>query len=324
MPSRRRMSWLIGAVLLAGCGGVSAPTGQPTHQAIARSAALPSQLSSQAAPARSSGSCYPGWERRDLAQVVQTKTPSPTVTISANLGNGPRLTAASLPLWLGQSSETSDQTAGLLRGWHLGVTEATRDSTELHLVMTAGDGPVSFGRPELELVYATPRPTPSQAALLRQAAMPTTGPLTWLVPIPAGNPKTSVASAVAALGKQVGDAGSGGVPMAVAELSSAPGAPGWQTYAGPFNPATLLQPGTFCTAGMGWVLGLKDQLILPRRAAFASIANGIRFGFAPHAVVLESNHAGYATVEWFKLPAVSVPPLRRGDDVRFRMNQVWG
>lgn len=316
MRSWRLMKQLSSATLLAGsfagCGGVSAPTGPAPPQAISRSAALSPQPWSQAAPAKSNASCYPGWERRDLAQVVQTPTPSPSVTITADLGNGPRLTATSLPLWFGQTSTPSHPTAGLLQGWQVETTQATRGSAELRLVMTAGDGPVSFGRPELELVYAAPRPTPAQAALLQQATIPSAGPLTWLVPIPGGTPQTSVASAVAALVKQVDDAGSAGVPMAVAELSSAPAAPGWQTYAGPFNPATLLTPGTPCTAGMGWVLGMKDQLILPRRVAFASIANGIRFGFAPHAVVLDSNHAGYVTVEWFELPAVSVPPLPAG------------
>ncbi|MCL6563806.1 MAG: hypothetical protein K6U87_12450 [Firmicutes bacterium] len=311
MRSWRLMGRLSSAALLAGsfagCGGVSAPTVQAPSQAMSRSVARSPQPSSQAAPA-----CYPDWEYRDLTQVLRTPAPSPSVTITADLGNGPRLTTASLPIWFGQSSAPSRPAAGLLQGWQLGASHATRGSAEVQLVMTAGDGPVSFGQPELELVYAAPRPTPAQAGLLRQTAIPTAGPLTWLVPIPGGTPQTSVTSAVAALVKQVAEAGPAGVPMAVAELSSAPGAPGWQTYAGPFNPASLLNPGSPCTAGTGWVLAMKDRLIVPRRAAFASIANGIRFGFAPHAVVLESNHAGYATVEWFELPAVSVPPLPAG------------
>jgi hypothetical protein len=191
MWSWRLMRRLSGLALLvgsfAGCGGVSAPNGPTPPHAVALPGAQSSQPFSQAAPARSNNACYPGWERRDLVQVVQTPTASPAVTITADLGNGPRLTAASLPVWFGQSSKLSDPTAGLLQGWQLGTTQATRGNAELRLVTTAGDGPVSFGSPELELVYAIPHSLPGGATAA--SGNPDRGPADLARPDSSGQPQ---------------------------------------------------------------------------------------------------------------------------------------
>ena len=173
--------------------------------------------------------------------------------------------------------------------------------------MEAENGPVEFGAVRTILVGAFREPTPGQAAFLQQSGPPVSGPITWIADVWRAGPHASLSTVVADLIAAVNSQGTAGYPFALASEAPPPYPAGYQTYAGPFDPSVLLGSGAQCPSTTGVVLGLVHGLIEPEVTSLVMEENGIRFGFEPGYVVLDSNHAGADAVSWFPNATVQTP-----------------
>jgi hypothetical protein len=312
MRGVRLLLMVMGILALVGCGVVSDSPGSDRAPAGSTSTAysppLPTSRSSPGttpspSPTPSSSSCYPVWAQHDIAAAASV-TAAPSTVIEAN-ANGPRLTPASLAMWFGAPAGTPAVASRLLQGWTVSGNTARRAGGML-TAMEVANGPVEFGVVRTILVGAFREPTPVQAAFLQQSGPPLSGPITWIADVWRAGPHASLSTVVADLIAAVNSQGVAGYAFALAWEAPPPHPVGYQTYAGPVDPAVLLGSGAQCPTTTGVVLGLVHGLIEPEVAVWVMDANGIRFGFEPGYVVLDSNHAG-DVVSWFPNAMVQTP-----------------
>lgn len=295
--------------LVTGCGSpisAGSPGGQSQAKASSPAQSTTTYRSSQP-PVLTHTVCYPAWERQDIVVAARTPLPVPTTTITANIGNGPRLTTKTLAKWFGKPFDTPLTPGALLQGWSIQDSMATSPIGRIELSPT-GNGPVTFGYSGFNIVLAQRQPTPEQASLLKEAGMRAgmLTPMTLLIQISGLGSSTSLEAAIQYMVDQIKSGA--GLPMTIAMTVSEPDPTRYLSYAGPIQPKTLLMSTVACPPrDVGWVLGMQHGLIVPISAPFATDANGIRLGFAPGVVILDDNHAGYDTVQWFKEPGISVP-----------------
>ena len=305
-----RLSTVLASVfmvgLVTGCGSpISAvSTGGQSQAKTSPPAQSTTTYRSSLPPVLAHTACYPAWERRDIVVAARTQLPVPTTTITANIGNGPGLTAKTLAEWFGKPFNTPLTPGALLQGWSIQDSMASSPIGHIEL-LPAGNGPVSYGYSGFNIVLAERQPTPEQASLLKGAGMLT--PITLLIQISRLGSSTSLEAAMQYMVDQIKSGAE--LPMTIAMTVSQPDPTRYLSYAGPIQPKTLLMSTGGCPLrDVGWVLGMQKGLIVPIMAPFATDANGIRLGFAAGAVILDDNQAGYDTVQWFKEPGISVPP----------------
>jgi hypothetical protein len=247
--------------------------------------------------------CWPAWERRDLQLAAALRLPVPTRMVTGNLGNlAVRLSRSNLPAWLGAPAGTPPTASALLRGFSVHGLSATSPHEVMEFVP---------GRTTANLVVEETHLTPFQrrATGLWHYQGAVTFMFNYLYE---SQQASSIAQGLHGLIAAVASSPSS---MPIGLYTTAPAYPPpshYLSYAGPLYPGQWLRASSTshfaCTASFLHVMGLRNGFIRPVPLYAALLANGIAFGFAPGAVVVANEHAGYDQVYWYRDPAIRVPP----------------
>ncbi len=283
------------AMLLAGCGA---------HRAVSPDLRSKAQASKKANYSAWVSACFPGWEQTDMRIAQNTKLPVPTQELMGS-EYGPRLVLGNIAVWLGDPADTPLQAKALLGGFVVRGLDAAGPQGTIHAQRDPSGSGGQIYIQEMGL-------TPSQQRLLAGAGLPVPkGPVTIEVPLPqfpqgAG---VTVKDALQALLTEPGQTPRGGTLYSLQTPEPQPTQ--YISYLGPVQPAEQLTPPTIgepaCTAGPGWFLGQAGGLLEPMPVFMAMHSNGVTYGFAPGQFMVDSDHAGYDQIYWYREPSITVP-----------------